>query len=603
MVLFQQLRNLLYATVVTSWQHLPHFFPLLGMALVLVVLFLGGALLFTNKKNKYLLLSYYYVVIAGFVILVDVLARVGVNYSSAILGFGALFSLVSLFGFWKKRDTIISWLKKYKTEKIKWILLLFVTVLSTFFFSKFIYGNGLHDEYQHHAVVEDMLQTGQWPIRDELRYKNFHSDSYHYGWYYLVILVVSMFQVSIETALDIVKIILFIPLIPFLSALLSTFLQTKWYQSLALSVALLVLGPGLFFFDAYTGNIFFSQGNEVIYEPLFFQLAGVTWFGMVLMVAFISLAVNILQKSQILVKVIYILFSLWSLFLLNKAYLLVYLPILLTIVIWVYKKNLNSFCKKRKKALIISLPLLFVLVVFGYWILNYISPPLYTLLKGNGEIPFLRPIQMWGFPFSSSNGLAFKPVFSLGSLRAFGLFPILSVLVLIRQFSVKKQRFSAVLLLSVYCLLWFTPVLLNFSGSELALNKYYIPALWLSVLVVIKYALSRDLKSRFITFLLVFSSVVAPLAYFVSIYLPGSHIYWNYNDPIIEYLDQQNSRVVTAIDDYEYGKFLINNVDIQLVSVNTPNIDIAEIVEYEVTTTRRDDEPLAQTDTHYLYAK
>lgn len=600
MILFQQLRNLLYATVVTSWQHLPHFFPLLGMTLVLVVLFLGGALLLTNKKNRYLLLSHYYMVIAGFVILVDVLARVGVSYSSAIVGFATFFSIASLFGFWKKRDTITSWLKNNKTEKPKWILLFFVTLVSTFFFSKFIYGNGLHDEYQHHAAVEDMLQKQHWPIRDELRYGVDLSDYYHYGWYYLVILVKLVFPVSIEVALDLVKLMLFLPIIPLFYGLIEKYLHTKWYESLLLAVTLLVQGPALFFLDAYSGNVFFSQGNEIIYEPLFFQLAGVTWFGVILLVALVAIAHFMLQqKNNILSLVVFFVFSIWSFFLLNKASFLVFVPTVLVLSIYAFRKRLTPLLQNKKFVLFSLLVLL--LAVFGFLILDtYFSSILFfSLFKGEGTIPFIRSISKWGIPYSSQTGLAYQSIISLGSIRAFGLVPILSSIILIT--GVYKRKLTSVLQIILFGFLWMTPLFLNFSGSDLVLNKFYIPAMWMSTGIFVQFLFKQSNRIKYIASLLLLTAAIAPTMYFASISIPGSNIYWNYSDEIITYLSEQHAEYV-VIDDAEYGKYLINQLDVQLIPSRI--LDVPDSVEYQITTEGYpDEEPLAQTDTHYLYSK
>lgn len=602
MILFQQLQNLLYATVMTSWQHLPQFLPLLGMALILVVFFLGVALFLGSKQKKYLLLAYYYVAISVFVILVDILARVGLAYVTAIFSIASLFVVMSLLGYLKQKSVFGTLFKTVSKQKLKLLSLLFVVVLSTFFFSKFIYDNGLHDEYQHHAVVEDMLQSGQWPIRDELRYGIDLSDYYHYGWYYLVILVKLVFPVSIEVALDLVKLLLFVPVIPLFYGLIEKYLHTKWYESLFLSVTLLVQGPALFFLDAYSGNVLFSQENEIIYEPLFFQLAGVTWFGIVVMVSLLAIAYSLLtQHKKVIMLFVYLVFSLWTLFLLNKAYLIVYIPTSVLLGVYAYRKQLHSFFENKK--LVLSLAILGLVSTLALIVsIKFLSPLLFNLLKGESRIPFIRSLQRLGYPYSSRDGLVFQPILSLGSLRAFGLLPLVSMIILVKESLQKKLKSFLTFLLLVF--LWAIPAVLNFSGSELALNKLYIPALWVSTLFVAHFALQQTKRLQYFTFTLVLSSVIAPLLYFTSISLPGSQVYWGKSDAIIEYLFEQDRFLVVSSDDGEYSKYLINNLDVQLVSVRTSNINVDEVVEYKVTVEKHpNEEPLAQTDTHYLYAK
>jgi hypothetical protein len=604
MILLQQLQNLAYATAVTSWQHLPHFFTLLGMSLLLVTFFFAGSLLLLGKKQNYLLPAYYYVVIAVFVIVVDVLARLGVLYITSILVVGCVFLFGSIFGFWKKRQLLLLWIKTIQMQKHKWMTIFIVVLLSTFFFSKFIYDNGLHDEYQHHAVVEDMLQTKQWPIRDELRYGIDISDYYHYGWYYLVIFVHSVFPVSIEVALDLVKLMLFIPLLPLIYSLLEKYVHTKWYQSISVAVLLLLQGPALFFLDAYTGNVFLSQGNEIVFEPLFFQLAGVTWFGIVSMVAFLAVLYELLRRAQVWHVGLFFIFSVWSLFLLNKAYLLIFVPATISLNFYVYRKAIKTFYLEKKHLLPFFLLSGAVVLFTSLVLIQQISPLLFSLLKGESGIPFVRALQKWGFPYSSQSGLALQEILSAGSLRAFGIVPLLSLLILGKQLFVAKQKYTTVVLLLFTFFLWGIPAVLNFSGSELALNKFYIPALWVSTLVVISWVLSQNKKIQMFIVSLLVSSVIASSAYFTSISLPNSYRYWDYSDNITEYLSNRETLIVASIDDSEYAKHLINTLHIQLLSANATNKDFFEEIKYVITTERRSDqEPLAHTDTHFLYQK
>ena len=590
--------------VFTSIDHLPYFFPLLGTVLLLVLFFLGTAVLGITKKQTYLLLSYYYVVFAAFVVLVDVFVRLGVSYTVAIFFISIIILGLSLTGYWKKREQIVSWLKYEKAHRIQWVTLLVVMVFSTFIFSKFIFNNGLHDEYQHHAAVEDMLQTNHWPIRDELRYGIDLSDYYHYGWYYLVILVTSVTNASIEVSLDIAKLILFFPILPLFYSLVQRFLQTKWYTSLSIAVLLLVQGPAFLFLDAYTGNVFFSQGNEIIYEPLFFQLAGITWFGIILLVAFATVVHNLVQKSLSIKAVLFAVFFTWSLYILNKVFLLIFIPFSVLLIINSYQNTIENLLRKHKKIWmmgVLSLPFIALGLYLG---ITMVSPIFFTLLRGDSGIPFVRSFRLWGFPYSSHDGLAFQPAFSWGSLRAFGIMPLISGAVLLWSIFSNKNKYKTVLILLFWLFLWIVPVALNFSGSELALNKFYIPALWVSVLITIHFLLQQKVRIQIVGVGLLFSAMLAPSVYFSSISLQNSHRYWKYSDPIIKYLSEENKLITASIDDYEYAKYLINNLDIQLISARTPNIDIAEVVEYEVTTENHvDEKPLAQTDTHYLYAK
>lgn len=603
-MILHQLRNLLYSTVTTSIDHFPHFIPLLAMTLALVLFFGGFAVYFWNKKQSYLVPAYYYVGVAVFVVVVDILARFKIEYVTSITAISILFLLFSAFGYWKKLKDIKQLIQTISNNKLQYATLFFVVLLSNFFFSKFIFNNGLHDEYQHHAVVEDMLVQGRWQIRDEMRYGVDLSDHYHYGWYYVVIFVKLVFSVSTEIALDLSKLLLFIPLLPLFLGLLLKYLKTNWYQSVFLSVFLLIQGPALFFFDAYTGNVFFSQANEIIYEPLFFQLAGITWFGLVFMVVFSAVMYYFLSKRNLLGTLVFVVFPFWALFLLNKAYLMIFVPTIVLICVHHNQAVLIKTAKKQKAHILLLVVFLGILsagLVVG---LKYLSPYLIALLQGTSGISFIRDVSRWGFPYSSTDGLAFVPLLSLEALRAFGVLPIIAIAVLVPRLFYGNKKFSTLLVFIFFVYLWLIPVVFNFSGSELALNKFIIPALWLSALTTVYAVLQSNIKTKAAVAIVYVSAMIAPLAYFSSISLPNSHIYWEYNDAITDYLASQNTDIVASIDDFEYAKYLINELDIQLVSVKAKSIDIDAVVEYEITTQKHtDEEPLAQTDTHYLYAK
>lgn len=600
----QQLQNLIYATVVTSIDHFVHFVPLLGMSIGIVAFFGGFAVYFWNKKQSYIVPAYYYVGVAVFVVAVDVLARLNIEYVSAITAVSILFLLFSAYGYSRKKEEIKHALHTITNNRMMFSIFLMTVLLSTFFLSKFIFDNGLHDEYQHHAVVEDMLLQGSWPIRDELRYGVRLSDHYHYGWYYVVIFVKLVFPVSTEVALDLFKLFLFIPLLPFFSGLLKKSLKINWYQSMFLSVSLLVQGPALFFFDAYSGNVFFSQGNEIIFEPLFFQLAGITWFGVVCMVAFLVVFNKLIKNNHSIHILLFSAFSLWSLFLLNKAYLMIFIPTAIVLYLLCNQTKLVEMVQREKKMLLILVALFGTFcigVVFG---LKYLSPFLFALLRGSSGIPFVRDVSLWGFPYSNIYGLDFQSVVSLQTLRTFGIVPIIAFIVLGYSSILSKRKFSFLLISLLHVYLWLIPLVFNFSGSELALNKFYIPAMWLSSLVVVYFVLQMKTKMQIATTMLLISSMIAPLAYFASISLPNYQVYWDYSDPITEYLVAQNIKIVASIDDFEYAKYVMNELEIQLISVKTPNINLEEVVDYEITIQEHPNEkPLAQTDTHYLYAK
>ncbi len=449
------------------------------------------------------------------------------------------------------------------------------SILTTFFFGKFISHNGLHDEYQHHAVVEDMIKSKKWPIRDELRYNIDISTYYHYGWYHLVIFIKFIFSVSIEDALDIAKLILFIPVIPLFYNLLCKFLRINWQESIFISLLLMFQGPALFFLDNYTSNVFLHGNNNIIYQPLFFQLAGITWFGSILMISYLSILYELLLSQKIKLFVA-IFFSLaWSLFLLNKVYLLIYLFLFITMFIFIRSKYIKIYFGS-----------LFVGVILAL-ILNYFN-----------FINIIKSTNNFGFPFFDSTGLKFQPFFSINFIKSFGILPLLSFALIIYSLFKQKQRLLLTLIFLIWFYLWSIPYLINLNGSELVFNKFYILALWVSLIIVINYTLSKKYKIKLIIYSLLMTSIVAPIFYFSSLSLKNIQIYWDYHDEIINYLQTQNKLVTINIkhSDLEYAKYLINNLDVQLIfkQNNKAEYDITKIVDSEK-------EFITKTKDYYLY--
>lgn len=570
------IKNLLYSAAMTSWQHLPHFPSIFFLSLAIAVFFALPLFwlcykMFNGKWRNFLLLAGPYFGLSLFVIIVDILVRYGLPYSrSVLIVFGLIIPLniVSLIMLWKQKNEFLDRLKKNKTNILFVVCL---TLFSTFLLSKFVYGNGLHDEYQHHAVVEDMLEVERWPIRDEIRYGLTLSDYYHYGWYFLIILIKKIFFVSTESSLDIAKIAFFLPVMPLLYWALGLLIpKLKAAEKAFFSLALVFQGPSLFFLDSYSQNVLTSQNNLIIYQPLFFQLAGITWHGLTLSLVMLLVFYRLVEDRRYLLLIFFAGISFHLQLLMNKAYLILLFFGFLAIFFQKHKQHLILFWTQKKKLfLILSIGSVLILSLV-FLLLIKSSKMLFDLIFNQSGIPFLRKMTDWGLPYSDNNGLAFARLTDADVALSFGLLPVLSIIYGISLFYLKKTKLRVLIFWLVLAQLglFFITYMVNFSGSELALNKYFIPMMGAATLSnIIMYSNTRTIYKKLLLGL-VFSGLLPVILYFSSLSLIGEQIYWNKSDSIIDYLKQNESKqpLLIQIEDFEYGKYLANNLNVQIIA-------------------------------------
>lgn len=575
------------------------------MSVLFVLLFTLPAIVLIKKKKfpKIFILSITsYLSIASFILLTDFLARVGVQFTHSIFISMLVYLFVSSILIVKSKVSS-NVIKSFFTigNKTAAFFLLITTLVATFLLSKFIFNNGLHDEYQHHDAVTNMINNNNLPIRDELKYGKYLSEYYHYGWYYIVMFVSLIFSVSVELALDVVKLALFIPIIPMSYAVLqNVFKKLNWKELTFFSLLLVFQGPSLFLLDNYSKNVLFGQNNLIIYQPLFFQLAGITWYGYIYVLIFSIIFYYLLVSEKIWKTVLFSIFSLLSMFLLNKVY------ILLLIFVYFVLLIIRNFFLITKMSLKHKYTLLFVFLIglfFVNFIFKFFFPVFYNLSLKGSLIPFIRSVDRWGFPYEINGTFQFAKLLSLEFITSFGIMPIISLLILLSLFLRRKQKNIHVFILSVQVFLFALPYFVHLSGSELVFNKFYIPFMTMSLMVIFEvYQKSKKIKKQLLIFL-TFTSVLTPLLYFSSLYLPNLQRYWSYSDAIIEKLIlEESDEIIIVNDDNEYGKFLVNNLSIQLISLKQFDVESGVNASYLVSKNRNNIyELVTQTDSHYLY--
>lgn len=591
------------STLTASLDHLQYFFPLLAMALLLIVIFAVPALAFRNQKIipfSILLVSCAYIFTALFVIVTDIFSRLGGSYLVIIPVLFVVLLSLDLFVVLQNKKVIAQIKSYFSKNKSMLLCLALVTLFATFLLSKFVFQNGLHDEWQHHAVVEDMLSKAKLPIRNEYVHLMNISDYYHYGWYYLVILTKTVFLISIETALDVTKLFLFIPVIPLFYTALSRFLpKIAWIESLFFSVVLVFQGPSLFLTDSYSRTVLFGITNPIIYQPLFFQLAGITWYGLVFTCVFSILLYYVMKTKNKYLLLFFILVSFYSIYLLNKAYFFFQVVVFAVLISRQYMSTIKTIFQS-KKILLVFLTIL--LLVVGIFAAKMFFSTVLSMMTQTSNLIFLRSLDTWGFAYEYAEGLKFATLFSKEFVFSFGLVFFLPLLLPVLS-RMKVMHSSNIVLYLLYIFSFVVPYVVNFSGSELALNKFYLIVMTVSLLICLVYYQYATQTVKKIFILVAVFSILSPLLYFASAYPVKQQVYWNYSDEIIRLLkNSDETQLLVVYDDKEYAKYLTNNLDIELVHKNRYDRGYSEKIKYLVSDKDYPEyELLAKTDENFLY--
>lgn len=589
------------STINSSLMYLPSFFPQLIISSFFLLFFLLPATLFFKKK-LFILIGFY-LSVASFIIFVDIFSRFGVAFNNAISIVSFVYLLFCIYSL-KKLKKLKKFIIGVKINKYVFTTLLLATFLSIFIFGKYIFNNGLHDEYQHHAVVELMRDNPYLPIVDEYRYDLNISDYYHYGWYYLVLFISMFTHLSIELSLDIAKLVLFIPIIPTTFFIVQNILKkNSYFESLLISVLVLIQGPSFFLFDSYSQNVFLGKGQPIIFQPLFFQLAGITWFGLLFCYIFSYVFYYLLNNINKFRYALFFftMFSLYGMFLLNKAYILLLIVNYILISFYLNFTQIKKIIIKNKIAVVLLLSLG---LSIGIVLIKTFFPLLFEMASNNeGSIPFIRSFDKVGFPYSGASSLEFAKLSDIKTLLGFGLLPIMSLFVLVYKLIREKKKVKWIVISILYLFLLLFPYLISFSGGELALNKFYIPLFTTSVFIIFYNYHTYKLGIKLLILFILSLSVISPGLYLASLSLPQEQIYWDYSDPIIEYLKTSTIHTpLIVMSDFEYGKYIINNLEVQLIaskvidnyeSIN-PDFIISEseLENYEL---------VAKSNNHYLY--
>lgn len=583
-------------TISSSVDYFPAFISQLFYSLLLVVVFSLPILLFIKQKlipKKLFIVLAFYLNVSFFIVVTDFLARLGLTFQYASIISFSLIVFLGLIGGFQNRKKLFA-VNNFLNSKSEVILLLLATFICTFIFGKFIYQNGLHDEWQHHFVVENMSENTSFPIVNEYKYFLPISDYYHYGLYFIPVLIKNLFPVDIEVSLDLAKLFLFLPIIPlFYFGIEAVFSKLNKFEKIFFSLVLLFQGPSLFLFDDYSKNVLFGIAEPIVYQPLFFQLAGLTWFGLIFSIVFSGLFYFVLKLNNLLLILLYSIFSFYTVYLVNKAYIVLLLINYLLLFLFF------NF-KKIKNKLIFSIVICITLFGSGYYILQKLFPLLFSMLKMSEGIPFFRDFSKIGMPYGTDAEVEYLSLFKWEFIKAFGIMPLISAIIFLNKKFLKNKLNIFFFILFMFC--FFIPYFINLNRGELSLNKFFIPFMFATLTIILSLYCKLNKKMKLLIVLLLSLAVVSPLLYFSSASLIGMQQYWNYSDKIVQYLSKHEHSPVVLYDDFEYAKYLVNTSDVKMIYYKIYNIEAhekplfyissSEIVDYEL---------VEQTENKYLY--
>ncbi len=491
---------------------LPEFIQALVIAIVLSSIFTGTFLrTFHNKITWFHVALSAYAGLSLFIIL-NYLLWYLLDWRFALFLISLIMLIVSTYGWYQAKPRLNLEFSKF------FVALAAITILLSFFLFKFTYRNGLHDEYFHYAAIQLFEHTNQYPFIHPYDFEHTLNEVYHVGTYFLVILVNYFPEINLEQALDIAKIVIFLPFPIFLGfSLKQIFSKAPSWLLMWTVLAVLLTGPSWWLRDSYT--LWLTQGQDLpqIYMPILYDLAGITWTGVLFWIVFtLGLIIFLTEKPISKLPLILLCVILLSTIIINKAYMLtsfVSLAAILATFLMLKYWSQNNFSKLMMGFVILIVPLTVVL-----------------LNNFNDQFPFalfVRDTSDWGYHYAS-NPLAdgiqvsykYLQLDSSLFLVVFGIAPIVIILTSIflgKEFKNQHNRLQlfSILFVAFSLLIPIGLYYINDDGLGLALNKLLRPAVFFVALAPIIF---HQLGKKWLSYLLLalfIIGAISPVRFFV----------------------------------------------------------------------------------------
>lgn len=481
------------------------------------------------------------------------------------------------------------------------VLGLFTLVLGLMYFLfRLTYQNGLHDEYYHHAIIELFFKTNSFPFLEPYRLGATLS-GYHYGLYIPVIAIRTILPISTETALDGLKLALFLPLIPSLSILISRLFSLSVIRAGFLSSCSFILGPSFFFLDTFTANVRRGEHFAQLFTPLLFEYAGITWHGLTFLLVFLLFAASTLRTKKsfsALPTSLFLTLTIFTLVLTNQVFFLVYIASLAIL-------GLGMIALRRIDHHFVLISLVFVLasLISLLWMRHGrmvadqrtsigIPPGLHPGEKPLA--PFIRPASRIGIPYfdeskpiDSSSRLSYATLKAPFFYRSAGVLWFVVGALFLLNLKSEWKRDAILSILLVFLLVLPLVVYLTLTPTDdLALTKFMRPAFFLIPILLAYFALKTSRFTHAILLSLLLMGVVSPVYFFVTARLEGLQRSWVVNNKedqdLLWFFDRQTVGIVQVETNTPETQQMLANTIASQVTICYENCGYKEIVDVVV---------------------
>ncbi len=576
---------------------LPHFFWILIQSFVLFS-GLSGVFLLIRTIRKDLVystasvfLSIVFYVLLSWVVVADTESPI-----NSLRIFTIVFFLPSLLGWslWVRDHA-----KKIPLHRLSILLTLFFTLVLTYFLVSFTYDNGLHDEYFHHAIIEDFIKTNSFPFLDPYR-TDAKLRGYHFGLYFPVLAGKILFSLSSEDALDVAKIMLFLPALACISYLCSRLFGFLYTTSLVLTSTAFVIGPSLFFLDTFTQNVFTGARNPQLFTPILFEYAGLTWHAFTFFLVFIFIALLVERKQKrlsVLTSSLFFMLTIFSMVSINQVFFLLYVGTLGIITFWKLMKSSD-----KRQLLIPGIVFLLSVSLSLTWLVSErkaadarTTPAGTDTRLHPGESATLRvfrPQNRIGIPYldetkaiDAVSRLSYARIQDSFFWRSIGIGWLVSLVLFCnhQRMKLRKVELLSIVLFLFLVLVPVTVYVFLFPTDDLALNKFLRPAFFL--LPFIFYVYSRNVKKHIQILLLLvlgFGSV-SPLYFFMTGRFAGFQRPWVVSSKeekdLLWFFDRQTTGVVQVQTNSHLVQEMLANSRPMQVEICTTNCGVKETID------------------------
>lgn len=551
---------------------LPSFGLIFGLVLLITLIVAGVWLPLFKQKITWLEIGFsYYFSVVVFTIWCY-FSWYFVPWQTSVMIILLPMGLAAAWGWWRVRQRL-----DLKLSPLSLGLALLTTGLSLALY-KLTYENGLHDEYFHHAVLALFKANGQYPFLNPYQIGDTLNHSYHVGTYFLAITSQWLGGLSIEVALDVAKLLFFVPFPLVLGlSIKKLFSATHWTVILVLVAASLLSGPFFFFQDTFSLWLFKQAELPQIYMPIMYDLAGITWAGLLVSLVIILFSWLWAEKKVLInptVGIGGVGIGLIGLALINTAFFLTIVAMLVVLLM------AFGIQKKLWHKLLRGQWLMGAVLLAAICIAIWISPVGQLLQSYILTAGLLRTTAQWGYAYASNvieGGIqvdhAYLQLSDHRFWQAFGILPVIALVVIIWrgwQYSQLStaQRYLWWLLLAAVGLLPLLVAVVADHGLGLALNKLLRPGvLLLPLLFYILPDTGRIRLLRWVWLALVGLSMFSPSYYLFVNNGSGLQQFWKGLTPddqeAIEFLQKQK---VTSLEATSWASTYIfaNNVPAQV---------------------------------------